>query len=316
MVLGWAPFEFWPIAIIGFAVLFYQVQHSSGIVHAGMLGGALGAGLHIVGHGWIYTALHAKTGLGMLEASMGSGIFFAYLSACIALPCMLFRWLVPIGSASLTNILGFASLLTLGEWVRSMLFNGFTSLSIGYSMIDTWLAGMLPIGGVYALGFVSYCIAGALTVAITKPASAKLALSMVAIVFLFGWALTQIVWTRPAGEPLKFRLIQVNVKQTEKFDPQHAANHAARLVDLINAVPADLIITPETAFTVFLNELPQGLVSRLSRFSENTNSHLFLGIATQSAGSDGYNSVLHFKPAAPNPTGLYSPNGIRCTLLY
>ena len=39
------------------------------------------------------------------------------------------------------------------EWLRGWMFTGFPWLALGYSQIDTWLAGYGPLLGVYGVSF-------------------------------------------------------------------------------------------------------------------------------------------------------------------
>lgn len=321
-VTAWAPLGWYPVGLTGFAILFYLVRQSKTALEAGLYGALFGLGLHGFGHGWAFTALHSKAGMSLFEASIGMSVFLIYLSAHTALPSILFKLVRGRNAQRLAfDVSGFAGLLTLGEWVRSQLFNGFTSLSLGYSLLDTWLAGVLPILGLYGLSFLGFYLSGLLAILITTQSARKPALAKVIGVLSLAWLSTQITWTQPFGPPVTFKLIQLNVPQTEKFEPQYQYQHASRLVDLITASRADLIITPETAFTMFMNEVPPELVDRLRYFSRSTESHLFLGVATQSASSDGYNSMLHFRPNSIEgriaqynkiylmPFGEYSPAG-------
>ncbi|PMX95425.1 apolipoprotein N-acyltransferase, partial [Pseudomonas sp. GW460-13] len=62
--------------------------------------------------------------------------------------------------------------------------------------------------------------------------------------------------TTPAGKPLSVRLLQGNVAQDIKFEPAGIQRSIELYRDMITAAPADLVVTPETAFPVILQELP------------------------------------------------------------
>src|SRR5450830_1611110 len=71
-------------------------------------------------------------------------------------------------------------------------------------------------------------------------------------------AMLQIVqWTHPTGKPLSVRLLQGNVEQDMKFDPAHLNESLVLYRDMLTAAPADLIVTPETAFPIVTSALPQ-----------------------------------------------------------
>ena len=319
-VLAWDPFGWWPIALLSYASLFWLVSNSRTVRQAGITGLAFGMGLHLFGSGWVFGALHSKAGMGLIPAVLSTAIFVVYLALFTAIPCFLWHVLfkrdkarAPLTRDStfswLAATVAFAALLTLVEWSRGLFFNGFTSLALGYSLIDTWLAGYVPVLGLYGLSWIGLCISGMLVVLISGDRKVKVA-SLIVLLALAGTglALNQLVWTQPFGAPLRYRLIQSNIAQEHKFNPLYMRQQTQRLVDMIERQPADLIVTPETAFPMFLNELPEDILSGLQQFSQRTGSHVFLGIATIAADSDGYNSLIHI---APDQSGIARYNKIR-----
>lgn len=332
-VLGWAPFGYWPLTVIGAAGLFWLISNSKTTLQSTCIGLAFGIGLHLVGQNWIFVSLHDKTGMPAIPAALASIIFVVYLALFSAFPCLIWHALFkPQEVDGTTNrppnwqifaVLSYAALFSLCEWLRSMqFFYGFTSLSFGYSLIDTWLAGYVPIGGIYGLSAIGFCLSGLLTCLISgNRISRMLALILIGIIASIGLALNQIAWTKASGIPLSYRLIQPNITQNHKFDPIFANTQRQLLIGLIEQKPADLIVTPETTFEIHLNELPAELMSRLQQFSHQTRSHIFLGILTLSTNSDGYNSLIQIAPNQTRmaqynkvrlmPFGEYSPTGFR-----
>lgn len=328
-VLGWEPFGLWPLALASYGVLFWLVQNTAKASLAGLIGLVFGIGLHLTGHSWIYTALHTKAGLGVIPAVLSTLLFLVYLAAFTAVPCWLSRAIYRNEThpsqtlqSCFVQVTLYAGLLTLGEWGRSLFFNGFTSLSLGYCLIDTWLAGYAPIAGLYGASWVGLYIAGLLPLlATTHRLTRSAGIGGILLFALSGWMLNQIQWTLPAGSPLSYRLIQANVAQERKFDPFYSRQQVQRLVEIIEQAPANIIATPETAFPLFLNELPGDTLPRLRQFSQHTDSHVFAGIATAAANADGYNSILQIAPHSDSgemaqynkvrlmPFGEYSPTG-------
>jgi apolipoprotein N-acyltransferase len=337
-VYGWAPFEWWPLSLLGFAALFLLLVAAKTPLSAAFLGFSFGLGMHLTGHGWVLNTLNTKAGLPLIYAAFCTFIFAAYLALYIAVPCMVWHmttsgkqsrharieatshkiwgWGKTIGMGVI-----FSSLLTIGEWARSLFFNGFSSLSLGYSLIDTWLAGYAPVLGLYGVSWLGYFIAalGASALVFFKNWRMTGVLSM--CLFGAGFVLVQVEWARPIGAPLTYRLVQSNIPQERKFDPSYASRHLDQLLNSITRQPADLIITPEIAFTAYINELPGETLSRLRRFSSRTGSHLFLGVATSSTNGAAYNSLVHIAPEQESltrydkvrlmPFGEYSPLGFR-----
>lgn len=319
-VLGWAPFGWWPLALASYAVLFGLICNAGKPLHAGIIGLGFGIGLHLTGHGWIYAALHSKAALGIVPAGLGTLVFLIYLAAFTAVPCWLFRFALKERAARTTATLSsslistvlFAGLLTLGEWGRSLFFNGFTSLSLGYSLIDTWFAGYAPVAGLYGVSWAGMCTAAltSLLVVARSRLAHTAAVSGFLVLAFGGWLLGTVQWTHATGSQLSYRLIQSNVAQEKKFDAIHVRQHVLNLLAAIEQAPADIIATPETAFPLFLNELPAEALQRLQHFAQQTGSHIFAGIAITAANAEGYNSVLEIAPQ-PITGGMARYNKVR-----
>ena len=305
-VLGWAPYGFWPIVLASYAVLFHMLVRSDGWGEAMAIGFAFGLGLHAAGNGWMYATLSGKLGLGPAAAALSALLWLVYLSLFTALPCALFKVISPAsGVVDRTDsrwraVLSFAALLTLSEWARSQWFNGFTSLSLGYSVVDSWLAGFAPIGGLYLSGLACYWLAGLAACAASTPRRAGRALVGIAASTLLAAGLTRIEWAQPAGTALGYRLIQAHLAPQDALDPYQAMRRLRRFVDMIVEAPADIVLTPETAFPMYVNELPPDVLGRIRQFSQRSMSHVFLGVASVAANSDGFNSVLQ---VSPDPAG-------------
>jgi apolipoprotein N-acyltransferase len=197
-------------------------------------------------------------------------------------------------------------------------------LSLGYALVDTWLAAIGPVGGVFLVSWFASCCAALLVLALQGDAVCRfLAACLVVVIFVASGYLSGLSWVEPSGSAVSYRLLQINEPQHRKFDAPHAQEQVQRTAELIERKRADLIVTPETAFPQFLNQLPQGVLARLRAFSLRTQSHLMLGIPTTAANSDGHNSVLHLAPPGPDkedsisqyhkirlmPFGEYSPWG-------
>lgn len=254
-VLGWAPWAWWPIALLGYAVLFHLLSRERAPLRAMVIGLAFGVGLHTAGHGWVFGALHDKAGLGWTSAALASACFVIYLALFTALPCGLFALLrtrqrPPAKKHEPVEVLllavSFASLVGAGEYARSLFFNGFTSLSVGYSLVDTWLAGIGAVGGVFLLSWFGLCCAALLLLALQgEPGGRLLAASGVVAILGLGGYLSGLSWVEPFGPALSFRLLQINDPQHRKFDAAHAQAQVLRTTELIERKAAELIVTPE-----------------------------------------------------------------------
>jgi apolipoprotein N-acyltransferase len=274
--LAFAPFGWWPIAILALAASFALIRGVPAR-RAAWTGAAFGAGLFSFGTYWLYTCIH-QFGLAPIWLTL---ILQAALVALMAS--------YPAASSFLANRfwlkggdtrdwLVLPALWVLFEWLRGWLFSGFPWLSLGYAFIDSPLSGWAPLLGVYGVTFAAAFAASGVAVAIQPhgggpnaggspsgvPQGAMwrrgVGLSVVAVVFAVPILLRQHAWTQVAGAPFSVAAVQGAVSQDQKW---LAANRAATVERYTNltgqAWGARLIVWPEAALPVLANDLSEYL---------------------------------------------------------
>lgn len=111
-----------------------------------------------------------------------------------------------------------------------------------------------------------------------RPSRARLAPLIVALfVLIVGIGAAMIPWTHPAGSPISVRLLQGNVPQSMKFEQSGVDSSVALYQELITSHPADLIVTPETAIPLLVQELPEPFVQTIRQFADQTQSAILFG---------------------------------------
>ncbi|HEY8605871.1 MAG TPA: apolipoprotein N-acyltransferase [Noviherbaspirillum sp.] len=318
-VTGWAPFGWWPLSLLAYALLFVLVARARRPCDAALIGLMFGLALHGVGNCWMYSALRAHVGLEAAPAMLAIALSAVYLASFTAVPVGLWKWISPCGPRPRRPVAAFASLLTLGELARGFSFNGFTSLSLGYSLSDSWLAGLVPIVGTYGLSLAGFLISGQLALLVLMREHWRSGLALPSLLVASAFMASLVPWTTPNGSPLSYRLVQTGVRQDQKFDPLHREQHVEQLIADAMQQPADLIIAPETVLPFFLNELPSESLARLRHFGKGSASHLVLGVPTLGSDGRGRNSLLHLDPGATSmalyhkrrlmPFAEYAPAG-------
>lgn len=330
-VLAWAPWSQPWIAPLVYGALYVCLALPGRPAVIAALALAFGLAQHATGHGWIYTALVDKAGLSVPFALLSASIFMLYLASFMALPAYLWaRLFLRDGTSTrlpgMVTAAALAALWTTGEWARGHLFNGFSSLSMGYAWLDTPLAGVLPLTGLHGLGLGAYAFCFGWIPAIEQlirrrpwPA-ALLSVGLICALVSGQWG-RSMPWIAAEGEPMSFRLIQTAVRQKDKFEPTAVPGQIDELTQRIVEEPASLILIPETAFPVFFHQLPAGVIDELSRFSRLHQSHLFVGIARMGSRQEGHNGLLHIRPDSSRlqfldkallmPFGEYSPAGFQ-----
>lgn len=274
-------------------------------------GFGFGLGWFVVGVSWIYISLHTYGEMPAPIAGAAVLLFCGYLAlfpaAVGAAYAVVRHRAADVARPVPVAIAAFAGLWTLGEVARGYLFTGFPWLASGYAHIGGPLAGYAPLVGVYGVSLVAAAVAAALAVAAVR-VRADRAL-VVAVLFglpLAGVALARIDWTEPSGAPIAVRLLQGNVAQDVKFDESRFEETSDAYLDAIDAQRADLIVLPETAFPVFVDELPVAIGRRLARDARDRREAIAFGIAVNEGRGRYFNSVLALQAAAQATTAAGS----------
>lgn len=277
--LAFAPFDWWPLGLLSIALLYQGLQHLAPR-QAALRGWCWGLGLFASGVSWVYISIHVHGFASPLLAGLLTGLFVTGLALVIALTAWLWaRWLRP-AQAGWLSCLGFAALWVGQEIFRGWFLTGFPWLYQGYIHTDTWLAGFAPIGGIWLLSFltvISACLLSEFSIWKRLPHGAA-AVALLLVIWLGGKGLGAIEWTQPAGEPLSVALIQADIAQSRKWDPEHIQQTLGLYRDMSYAQgPVDLIIWPETAIPV-LKSRAQGFADAIAANLADQGTTLITGI--------------------------------------
>jgi apolipoprotein N-acyltransferase len=319
-LFSFSPFNWWPLQFAALAFLFYQVGMDTSVRRSTLVGWAFGFGWSIASMHWLYITMNRFGNIPGLMAVAAVCLLGAYMGLFGALAtgiatALRRRWSLPV-TAFLLLVL--PPLWGLAEWMRGWLITGFPWGAAGYAHTDSALTGYAPLVGVYGLGALAALCAGCLVLLTQR--SRKLGLALLAVLLAGGYALGQIEWTRPHGQPISVRLLQGNVPQQQKFEAEHVLRALEMYRAMIMEQPADLIALPETAFAVLPQYLPPGYLPALKQFSAQTGSALMFGIAISDRPGDYTNSVAGFAPSGQQyrfdkhhlvPFGEFVPPGFR-----
>jgi apolipoprotein N-acyltransferase len=293
------------------------LARSTGARSAALLAGGFGFGNFASGIWWVYVSMHdygampaplaaaaaALLALGMaLYAALGGALWWRASrvrgnASASGAAHPLARW-----RASLM----LASAWALANWLRGTVLTGFPWLATGYPQADGPLKGYAAVIGVYGVGWL-VIFSGALLAqalqCVRKPAAGRpwAPLALAALLLLGGGALQRAHWTMPSGAPLSVRLLQGNVPQDMKFSERGVDDALALYQRMIVAAPADLIVTPETALPVLIQQVPQQWGQAARAFVDRTGSALIFGAVGATDTGQGYrdltNSLYGMTPA-------------------
>ncbi len=313
-VLGFAPFQLFPVPFVTLAALAWLWRAASPC-KAAILGLAFGAGLFLAGVSWVYVSMHVFGGMPPWLAGLAAVLFCCVLALFPALAGFVFA--VLRRDRVWTDALLGAAAWTLMEWLRGWVLTGFPWLAFGYAQTPpSPLAGYAPLLGVYGVGFVAALIAVLAGLTFSSgitPASRALASSetpgrfhrrehwlpsgaAIATLLVVGAGLMSIEWTQPAGKPLSVSLLQGNIEQSLKWKPERLQQSLETYLRLARAHPAQLIVLPETALPLMLDQLPRDYMDKLRRPALDRKGDVLLGIAAQDGQGRYYNSAVGFAP--------------------
>ena len=162
-VTAFAPYGWYPVAILSLAILFRQWLKDSPRL-AMLHGGLFGLGYFGVGVSWVFVSVYVHGHVPMAASVLVTLVFFSVLSLYPALLGYFLRRSIP-ASGGLLPLPVFAAGWIVTEWLRGWLFTGFPWLSIGSSQVDSPLAAYAPVAGVYGVGL-ALALSAALLVAV------------------------------------------------------------------------------------------------------------------------------------------------------
>ncbi|TAA43717.1 apolipoprotein N-acyltransferase [Corallincola spongiicola] len=272
-VLGFAPWSWWPTALLSMAVLAFCL-HDSTPKQAFRQGYAFGLGLFAVGIAWVHISIDQFGGLPLPVSLTLMLLLAAYLSLYPALACWLSRKF-RCGNPYL-QILLFAACWVLGEFARGYLLTGFPWLALGYSQLDGLLSAWFPLSGVAGVSLVTAIVAGALALTVAQRQWPAAALALCTLGGSFSLSFIQFI--SPNGDPVDVALVQGNIEQSLRWQPDQEWPTMLKYLDLTRPhYEADLIIWPEAAVPA-VEPMAQEYLDNLNYVATHNDTTVVSGI--------------------------------------
>ena len=182
------------------------------------------------------------------------------------------------------------------EWLRGWLFSGFPWLALGYSHIDSPLAGWAPVFGVYGVSAFLLLSIAAILVAIMKRGWQQwLAIAIVILPWACGLVLRTVEWTEAAGPAIASTIIQAGISQDKKWLREQRGVTMDFYRDATQrAIDSSLIVWPEVAVPA-VSDRVEPYIESLERVSRHNAQTILFGILERDTtrGDDSiYNSVI------------------------
>lgn len=311
---SFAPLEWWPLQILSLALLARSVHDVRPGV-AAVRGFWFSLGWLVSGLWWLYISMHDYGGMPAPLAALAVVLLSAALSLYIAGAMAGYAWLRPAGAWR--PVLAFGACWLMAELARAQFLTGFPWIASGYAHSGGPLAALAPWIGVYGIGAVAALLAAALARAGRGGHSAVVLGAVIAGVALAG--LLPREFTSSTGV-LRVSLLQPNIAQDLKFDPDRIVANMAALQSQLASARGDLVVTPESVLPVPRDQLDPAYWAQLTApFRAGARAALlgtFLG-----NDNDGYvNSLVGVSAAGESytygkrhllPFGEFVPPGFR-----
>ncbi|MGD8782793.1 MAG: apolipoprotein N-acyltransferase [Thioalkalispiraceae bacterium] len=291
--VAFAPLSLYPLAIVIPAIMFYIWQDSSNGL-AFRRGYLFGFGLFAVGVSWVYIAISDFGFTSSPVAFVLTHIFIAFLALFPALQAF-FSVILARQLAGYLTLPVFVLMWVLFEWIRGWFMTGFPWLNLGYSFIDSPLAGFAPVIGVYGISLLAVISAAVLLVLITQRNRITIVFGLLVIgIWISGTGLKNVFWTEDKDQPLSVAIVQANLSQITKWDPEqimHRMNTYAQMTEPLWD-NYDVVMWPENALTILWQDAPFAYRQQLSERAKSTITTLVIGLPYGAIESKYYSSLL------------------------
>ncbi len=228
-------------------------------------------------------------------------------------------------STSFRLLVALPALWVLCEWLRATVFTGFPWLTVGYAGFTDMVLPVDPFSGlsqsfgVYARSWlVMFCAAliALGSIFIFKVKTTEILVSKRALIFggagLMSVLALGVVMNvlntnalKPVGK-LSAALIQGNVLQTLKWKEGEREKAIENYVQAIKGEKAQLIVIPETALPVFIDDLPRATIDTLTQHAIGNGGDVVLGTLTRKFNERGFTYFNSAVSTGSTRTQIYS----------
>ena len=290
---SFAPYRyFWLMPLLFAGLIYLMIRHEHKAVR---LAYCWGFSAYLIHNYWVYISLHDVGGLPAVVAMPMTALFPLYLALYPALSAWITRRMHTF-STSVRYGLIFPLAWTFSEYLRHWALTGFGWGALGYSqMVSSPLSGLTPVGGIFLVTLATaFC--GAWLAMLLLPQTWKIrptwALGILLLCVLSG-SLKNISWTKDDGSLTRVALVQGNVAQTLKFDPDYIQQNIQSYYDEIRQIhDADIVILPESAIPVLRESLPVEILHNFAEVAKKNQFSLAVGMIQLTPERNGYQNVV------------------------
>jgi len=294
LVLAYAPFSQWYLALGVPAFAFYTVQQQTPKKAAKLIG-VFAFGWFASGISWVHVSIDQFGGLPLVVSLSIMLLLCVYLAFFPALAAYLTAY---FSTKQQLNLWLLPSFWLICEYLRSVVLTGFPWLSLGYSQIDSPLANFAPLIGEVGITaliiFINICLVMIFNaVKFNNNKNIAFPIILVFSIFIGSYSLANVSWVQLTGKTTKVALVQGNIAQSIKWSPEQEWPTMLKYLDLSRVnFDADIIIWPESAIPA-MEPAVQDYLATVNRSALLNNSAIITGIINYNFESKEYfNSLI------------------------
>lgn len=305
LVFAYAPFSLWWLPFISLPLWFIALKDSS-IKEAFKHGFIFGFGWFASGISWVHVAIDQFGGLPLAVSVLLMVLLCLYLALFPALACYL---AAKFSKNQRINFWLLSAFWLITESLRGILLTGFPWLSLGYTQINSPLSPLIPILGEFGLNSILLltCIA---SYQLFQRKNVVISCALIVTVLISSLSLKNKVWVTPTNNVINVALVQGNIKQEIKWEPDQEWPTMLKYLDLTRVnYDADIIIWPESAITA-IEPLAQEFLTLANQSAALQNSAIITGILDYNFDSKEYfnNLITLGKKHKSDEGGSYEYN--------
>ncbi len=306
LTYAFAPYDVGIFGIISPAILLWCLTKQSP-KKALLIGWCYGIGMFGMGVSWVYHSIHVYGNTAPWLASIITGLFILIMGVYPAIMSWVLNKYFNKHEMVRTLVI-FPALWVVFEIARGWILTGFPWLYIGYSQMFSQLRSFAPIGGVFAVSWVAVLVGSLLYCIVMyyyeNKDNAKLRnqlfVTLVAV-WVAAFGVKQIKGTEQSDQLLTVSLLQGNIPQLMRWDPNHVANIVQTYRGLTDKVlsTSQIIVWPEGAIPIPL-PLSQNFFKEMGAIASQNQTAIISGVPSQLPDQTHYyNSLI-----AVGATGL------------
>ncbi|WP_350432673.1 apolipoprotein N-acyltransferase [Shewanella sp. H8] len=294
--LSFAPYEIWAIfpLALGFALWQSQALTAKQNLYYWF---SFGFGCFAIGISWVHVSIDTFGGMPIAVSISLMALLALYLAIypaiCGYLVSKLSRTSKHTLNPYLTYLGIFPALWVLTEWLRGWVLTGFPWIWAGYSQTLGPLSELASFIGALGLSFVVALVAGSLMLLTQKRLLPVLII--LPVLTLSAWIAPQLNPITASGKSVKVALVQGNIAQSMKWEPDALWPTMLKYMDLTReqfdeASSVDIVIWPEAAIPA-PEAMVEDFLMNANQVANINNMAIISGIISHQQ-NDFYNSLI------------------------